>query len=314
MEMPSGPDFVCIGPRKCATTWLADQLKLHRDLWLPPLQELGYLRSGFGKLRGSPHIEMHWDWWNLVKRVVRNKGLTARRDRHFFEVAQALAERPGPEIDLEGYRALFAAAEGRLTGDISPSYASMDVDRIREVAPVLGGARIFMIARDPLARFWSELSMHYRYRTFGELDYGSLETVQGFFDNPARRRQHFPTEILDRWEAALGKGSMKIFYFDDIAQAPEKTLRAIVDYIGGDYGKRVPLVRPSYNRKQSCAKVTVSDEAREWARQAFQPELLACAERFGRYGEAWLKAHRRPARDRVLGLSLSGKELAQPID
>lgn len=306
-----GPDFVCIGPRKCATTWVADQLKLHRDIWLPPVQELSYLRSGLGKFRGSPHLELRWDWWNLVKRVVRNKGLGARRDRRFFEIARAMAEKPESEIDLDGYRALFDAAEGKLTGDISPAYASLDEDRIRRVAPALEGVRVFMIARDPLARFWSELSMHHRYRSFGERDYGSLETAQYFFHQRSRRMQHFPVEILDRWQAGLGKGRITVFYFDDIARQPEATLKQIVAFIGGDYRNRIPIVRAGYNRKQGNEKVEVSAEAREWARHAFQPALEACAERFGRYGEAWLNAHRQPLPGPA---GETGKVLAQPID
>ena len=306
-----GPHFVCIGPRKCATTWLADQLKLHRDIWLPPVQELSYLRSGLSKFHGSPHLELRWDWWNLVKRTVRNKGLGAGRDRRFFEIARVLAEKPESEIDLEGYRALFDAAEGKLTGDISPAYASLDEDRIRHVAPVLEKVRVFMIARDPVARFWSELSMHHRYRSFGDRDYGSLETAQYFFHQRSRRMQHFPVEILDRWETGLGAGRIKVFYFDDISRQPEATLKEIVAFIGGDYRKRIPVVRAGYNRKQGNEKVAVCPEAREWARQAFQPALEACAERFGRYGEAWLNAHRQPLRGAA---GETGKVLAHPTD
>jgi hypothetical protein len=289
-----GPHFVCIGPRKCATTWLADQLKLHRDVWMPPLQELGYLRDGFSRFRGNPNIELRWDWWNVVKRIIRNKGLTARRDRRFFEAAKVLAEKPDTEFDAEGYLALFAAAEGRVTGDISPAYASMEVDRIKQVAPVLDRVRIFMIARDPVDRFWSELSMHYRYRSFGDVDYGSLETAQFFFHQESRRMQHFPTEILDRWQAGLGEDQVKVFYFDDISQRPEPTLREIVAYVGADYRRRIPAIPAGYNRKRGNEKVAISAEAREWARQAFQPALEACAARFGRLGEAWLDAHREP--------------------
>ena len=106
--------------------------------------------------------------------------------------------------------------------------------------------------------------------------------------------QHFPTEILDRWQAGLGEDRVKVFYFDDISQRPEPTLRNIVAYIGADYRRRIPAIPAGYNRKRGNEKVRFSAEAREWARQAFQPELEACAARFGPLGEAWLSAHRQP--------------------
>jgi Sulfotransferase family len=288
-----GPHFFCIGPAKSATTWIADHLKLHTDVWLPPVQEVSYLNAGFGHLRGTEHLAVQWDWWSVVKRVVRNKSLSARRDREFYEVARRLAELPASEMDLDLYRELFAPAGGKITGDISPAYASFSVEEIERVRPVLDGARIFLVARDPVQRFWSRLSMHYRYRTFGDVDYGSVEVARQLFHDPGRSRQHFLSEVVGRWRAGIGEDRLKIFYFDDIVARPVEAFRAIVDYIGADYRKRIPLVSPGFNRQGRTEKAGFSPEAREWVRLAFQPELRACAELFGPYGRKWLDRHSR---------------------
>jgi len=290
-----GPHFFCIGPAKSATTWIADHLKLHRDVWLPPIQEVSYLAGEFHIYRDSEHLELRWDWWNLAKRVVRNKSLSTRRDRLFYAVARELAAMPPGTVDLDGYRRLFAPADGRLTGDISPVYARLDAERIRHAAPVLDGRPIFAIARDPVERFWSAMSMYYRYRTFGEVDYGSLETAQRLFHDPVRSPQHFLTAILDRWQGVLGEGRVKLFFFDDIAERPEATFRDIVAFIGGDYGQRLPFVRPGYNRQGGTDKAAIAPAARAWVREAFRPELEAGAARFGRHGRRWLERHGSPA-------------------
>lgn len=288
----SRPDFFCIGPAKCATTWIADHLKLHSDIWLPPIQEISYLSSGFEEFRGTAHLQYRWDWWSVLKRVVRNKSLLGWRDHEFYEAARALAATPDAVFDLEGYLRLFRPARGKLTGDISPSYAAMTEDQIERAIPILEGRRIFMIARDPVNRFWSHLSMLYRARSYGEVDYGSLEIAQRFFHDPLRRDHHFPTHILDVWEGQLGQGKIQVFFFDDIAERPEQALRQIVGFIGGDYRKRIPLVNASRNRNRGEDRAAVSPEAREWTRLAFHQELLRCAERFGDYGEAWLERNR----------------------
>lgn len=285
-----GPHFFCIGPAKCATTWIADHLKLHSDIWLPPIQEISYLSSGFEEYRGTIHLEYRWDWWSVAKRIVRNKSLLGSRDRQFYEAARALAAKPDTVFDLQAYIRLFGPARTKLTGDISPSYAAMTREQIQRALPVLVGRPIFMIARNPVDRFWSHLSMLYRARSYGDVDYGSLETAQRFFQDPLRSAHHFPTRILDLWERALGRDSVRVIFFDDIAERPAQALREIVGFIGADYRKRIPLVSASRNRNRGEVRADISAEARDWARQAFDEELLRCAARFGAHARTWLKS------------------------
>lgn len=229
----------------------------------------------------------------MAKRVVRNKGLSAKSDRQFLETARLLAVEPDPKgLNLEGYRQLFAPAGQRTTGDISPVYASFSIENIREVRSVLEPATVFTVVRDPVDRFWSHLSMLCRYQTYGGVDYASREIAKRLFVDPVRSPQHFPTEIIDRWSDGLGPGRLKLFFFDDIVDDPEGTFREIVQLIGGDYRKRLPGPKPSYNRQGGTEKVEFSSEAKEWIRLSFQPELERCADLLGKVGESWLKRHR----------------------
>jgi hypothetical protein len=286
-----GPHFICIGPGGSATTWLADHLKLQRDVWMPPAQEASYLKNLLHPGTHGLDLELRWDWWSIVKRVVRNRSLMPTRDREYYRVALELSAKFSNQPDLDGYRRLFAAAEGKLTGDIAPIYAGLSTEEIRYCLPVLETARIFMIARDPIARFWSAVSRHATYRTFGEVDYGSVETAQRLFRDAERQRQHYPTEILDRWEEVLGEGRIKVFYFDDVVDHPGDTFRSILDYIGSDWRYHLPLIPIGYNRKARYPRVSPSPEAREWVRLEFQDELRRCAARFGAHGERWLEKH-----------------------
>ncbi len=284
-----GPDFICIGPKKTATTWLADHLKFHRDIWLPPIQELNYLNGTFSEHRDRPQLRLRWDRWSIFKRIVRNKSFSADADRAFLRMAEPLAH--ADAFDLGGYRSLFTPGRQRITGDISPMYASLEGADFDRAMPVLDQARIFLLARDPVQRFWSELSMHARKRTFGDVDYASIETAHAFFNDPERRKQHLLSDIVERWRSALGGDRLRIFFFDDIAAQPEQSLRAIVDYIGADYRKRLALVSPARNRKAGGVRLVPDDDAREWVRQAFEEELRACEALFGDVGARWRRRH-----------------------
>jgi hypothetical protein len=286
-----GPNFICIGPKRSATTWLADQLKFHRDIWLTPIQELNYLDGNFAQHRGKPYLRMRWTGWEIAKRVIRNKGPGVLADRAFLQVARRLTL--ADEVDLDGYRALFAPASRRITGDISPMYASMTVAQIEQALPVLAASQVFLLARDPVQRFWSELSMHARKRSFGEVDYGSLAFARGFFDDPERQRQHLLSGIVERWRAGIGAERLRIVFFDDVVAEPVQTLRGIVEAIGADWRKRLPGISPARNRKRGRAAVAPAPGVRGEVASWFGDELDRCADLFGPKGAAWQTRHRR---------------------
>jgi hypothetical protein len=279
------PSFVCIGPKRSATTWLADQLKFHRDIWLTPIQELNYLSGGFADHAAKPYMHLRWSGWEVAKRVVRNKGPGITADAAFLRTARRLAAEPA--LDLDGYRQLFASARSRISGDISPMYASMSVAEIRDALPAIGAAKTILLARDPVQRFWSELAMHARKRSFGDVDYTSVDFARAFFQDPVRQRQHFLSDIAARWKEGLGPQPLAILYFDDIVADAPATLRRIVALIGADWRKRLPGIAPALNRKQRAARFVPQDAAVQAAQHWFAPEMARCAETFGAHGQAW---------------------------
>jgi hypothetical protein len=286
----SRPRFICIGPKRSATTWLADQLKFHRDIWLPPIQELSYLSGGFPAHRGKPYLAMRWTGWEIAKRVIRNKGPGVAADRAFLRTAKRLAAQDG--FDPAGYRELFAPAGRRISGDISPMYASMSPAEIARASPVLAEARVFLLARDPVQRFWSELSMHARKRTFGPVDYGSVAVARAFFDDPERQKQHLLSDIVARWRDGIGD-RLGILFFDDIVTDPEGSLRRIVRDIGADWSKRLPAIAPARNRKRGSTLLTPAPAVRSEVRGWFEEELDRCAGLFPAHGTVWRERHAR---------------------
>jgi hypothetical protein len=289
-----GPHFICIGPQNSATTWIADQLKFQWDFWMPPIQEASYLKALFRPGMLDVDLDLHWDWWSIIKRVVRNRSLLPGRDAEYFRVARELSTGRGDLPDLADYQELFAPARGQLTGDVAPIYASFSIGEIRDRLPMLQGRRIFMMARDPVQRFWSAMSRYRNSKAFGDVDYGSPEIARLLFNDPQRSRQNFPTQVLERWEGVLGKGQIRVFFFDDVAEHPRQVFRQILEFIGGDIRHRLPLVPLTYNRKSGAPKVQIAPEARAWVRAAFTDELARCAERFGTYGRRWQKRHTQP--------------------
>jgi hypothetical protein len=174
-------------------------------------------------------------------------------------------------------------------------YASMTAAEIARALPVLSQARVMLLARDPVQRFWSELSMHARKRTFGDVDYATLSVARAFFDDPGRQRQHLLSGIVERWRRGIGADRLRILFFDDIVADPEGSLRRIIDDIGGDWGKRLPGLAPGWNRKHGRAVLAPTPEVRVSVTGWFADELDRCADLFGGRGAAWRDRHLRAA-------------------
>jgi hypothetical protein len=137
------PDFLCIGLHKAGTTWLYQQLDSHPDFWMPPIKELHY--------------------FDQLSRVQRKSPPRCRddRDRRFLESLTSLTAEP--RMDFENYAQLFAPKGSLLSGDISPNYSTLGSGVIRQVVEYFPNLKVIFLARDPVERLWSHLSMEVHY-------------------------------------------------------------------------------------------------------------------------------------------------------
>lgn len=114
---PSDIRFLIVGAEKSGTTWLADMLRQHPQVFIPSQKELHYFNR---QLDESPDLENY----NFIKPL---------------------------DWYLDFYR---SAPPGRTMGEACPAYLwdESAAERIRDFNP---NVRIVMILRDPLERFIS---------------------------------------------------------------------------------------------------------------------------------------------------------------
>ena len=151
------PDFLCIGVHKGGTTWLYRQLDSHPDFWMPPLKELHYL--------------------DQLSRVQRSSSPRCRddRDRRFLENINSL--RAKPHLDFEHYAQLFEPKGTLLSGDISPNYSTLNNEVIRRVVRYFPNLKVICLARDPVERLWSHLSMEVHYHQIEAFDVTDIDEI-----------------------------------------------------------------------------------------------------------------------------------------
>ena len=250
-----GPDFFCIGAQKGGTRWFYDQVQLHPDFWMPPVKELHYLDRN----KPSPRAT------KLAKQAAADLPLLnrRRRRRYFRQLDQrdidfldAYARLPWSQVDLDAYAALFNDKRNRIAGDVTPDYSILRPDVIDRVMRRFPEAKVIFIARDPVERVWSHLTMHMR-----KGDISRDLTAQAMIRLVGKRfvaRRTYQTEIVARWRRYVPEDRFGLFLFDDLVSDAEGLRARILSFLGADPRKPSGGAPAGYNRKRDPGKVPLS--------------------------------------------------------
>jgi hypothetical protein len=181
-----GPDFQGIGARKAGTTWLDAMLRLHPDVWLPPVKELH-----------------QFDGSTMYRRVVRNRS-----------PQKAISALLNGDPKAASWYLRFLAPFGRsdslfpetgpfkIRGEITPAYQTLSTERVSDVAQLRPGIKLLFIMRNPVDRVLSALSMMYTKSDRFDPGTFSSQDIHAFASRPevANRTQYIQT-IETRSEA-----------------------------------------------------------------------------------------------------------------
>jgi sulfotransferase family protein len=281
------PDFLCVGAQKAGTSWLYRQCEPHGDFWMPPLKELHY--------------------FNKLTKAKRENSPRCRdeRDACFLDSVSRLSTRP--YIDMENYARLFAYKGSRLSGDITPTYSMLNDEIIERIVSHFPNLKVIFLARDPVQRAWSQLSMGVSLGRISRFDATDVDAVIRGLLHPHVLSLSYPSKIVARWRRHVPPDLFRLYFFDDLERSPAELRRVIFHFLGADPDKPSGRIRPDDNRDAGRQKLRLTDRVRSRLAHFFKDELLACARELGGPASQW------PAR---YGFSLLWLfiELADDID
>jgi hypothetical protein len=269
-----GPDFCCIGAQKAGTGWLYEQLRSHPDFWMPPVKELHY----FDRALRSPRKRED-------RVAVARKNTDDPRDILFLDEMEKLFA--DPEIQLGGYARLFAPKRTLVSGDITPGYSALPVEIIERITAYFPNLKVIFLARDPVERAWSHLSMWIRHGRIEAFDPGDVEEVTRQLQRPEVLVRSYPSQIVARWRQFVPAPQFRVYFFDDLKRAPAQLRSSIISFLGGDAKKASGTLPVDHNTKAKLEKLKLTDEVRRHLAQFFEPELRACAAELGGAAREW---------------------------
>jgi len=272
-----GPDFFCVGAQKGGTGWLYEQLRSHPDFWMPPVKELHY----FDRLWRSPQAARKpGGRINLARRRARDE-----RDLRFLEVMETLAQ--NPDIDLDRYADLFSSKGPLLSGDITPGYSTLESEMIEQIIRRFPEAKITFLARDPVERAWSHLSMWVRQEAIAPFHSDDLDRITQHLRRPEVERRSYPSKIVGSWRQHVRPELFRVYFFDDLKRDSAELRGSIVEFLGGDAGKRSGELAVDHNTKGKREKLDLTESVRSHLARFFERELKACADELGGPARDW---------------------------
>jgi Sulfotransferase family len=261
------PDFLCVGAQKGGTSWLYRQLEPHPDFWMPPLKELQYLNS-----------------LNRTKRFHPPR-CRDERDAAFLESIRSLSSLS--YIDLENYGRLFEHKGSLLSGDISPAYSTLNDEVIQRVINSFPNLKVIFLARDPVERAWSQLSMGIRLGMISPFDATDADEVVRNLLNPGVLLRSYPSKIVARWKRYVRPELFRIYFFDDLEKNPAELRCSILLFLGADPNKPSGRLKADDNQDVKRDKLRLTEKVRSRIAQFFEEELKACAAELGGPAKQW---------------------------
>ena len=259
-RMMRGPDFLVIGAQRAGTTWLHRVLQQHPNLWLPPVKELHY----FDKLDTKRTILDAKE-----RRRVGFRGLITI-DPWFFRYW--LMRRSDA-----WYKALFRQAQrkGRLTGEITPAYATVDEDVLRRIRRTNNDIKLVFIMRDPVERAWSAVN--------NAVKKGSIKgspTVDTMIErarSPGTASRSAYAQTIKRVEAVFPHSQIRYCFFEDLSSRPTRLIADLFSFLGVQPEKSVQL--PSAVNVAAGSKPIPLEFSRTMARD-YLPSVRELCQRF----------------------------------
>lgn len=270
------PHFLCIGAHKSGTTWLYENLKRHPAVWLPPIKELHF----FDGMPGLPRLAQRLN--DAIKEVVATGRVPdpAKLD----QMRRLVLDQPK---DFAWYRSLFQPAGERLTGDITPAYATLSasvVGRIRELLPDSG---VIFIMRNPIERAWSHFRSNVEKTKF-DIGNAGLEAIRNHIDSPSSQIRTAYTRTIETWEQSFPRDRILYLFYDDLLVDRDSFLGAVCGFLGIPFDARYFAdTRDSVVNRSMVLEI--DPNVRAYLARKYHDEIAALQRRFGGHTDRWLE-------------------------
>lgn len=224
-----GPDALCIGAQKAATTWLYRNMAFHPLVWLPPIKELNFFTS----LHLQNHLSDDRDHRRNQITASRNWWQHATgRDQERRQQVACLDHLATEQLTTEWYTRIFDSRGPDQIGiDISPEYSLLPREGIRHALAINPALKAIAILRDPVERGLSHAVMLAGHDADAAVVWRILRSeallvLMKYSDYP---------RWLGRWRGLLPPGNLLVATMRQVRGEPHAVLERVCRFLGLPY-------------------------------------------------------------------------------
>lgn len=172
-------------------------------------------------------------WLYEMLRQHPGLGFPAGKEVHFWDGKR--------QLGLEWYRAQFSAEDALRSGEITPAYAILPLEVIREIHRFEPALRLFYLIRNPIERAWSSALMALG-RAEMQVEEASDQWFIDHFCSAGSLKRGDYEQCLRNWRLVFGVEQLLVLSYDMIQQDPLALLRMCCTHLQVDAGwfQRVP--------------------------------------------------------------------------
>ena len=277
------PSFIGIGAQRAGTGWLYRNLMKRPDIWLTPVKELHY----FDTLDQSESLSYRLrkaSWRRqCTTRILRDcfprsRG-TIRWDLRYFFWRRS----------DDWYASLFLPTEDQIAGEITPSYSTLDNDKVAHIRKIMPEIKIIFVMRNPIHRAWSHAINRLVRRD--KLNFTDIKQEQliRLIDSDGSRILSDYMRAARIWESHFPTSQIFYGFYDDLVNNPAGLLTDLCTFLCVDPQK---LMLEGSLRKQvkpqMGTRYPMPFEVKFHAAKKYHADLVELNGRFGSHAEHWL--------------------------
>lgn len=226
----------CVGAQKAGTSWLAEQLRFHPDVAMPPIKEIRYFDSLY--LHSFEKVQEK----KIAALTSKLKSIRAEPTGISFDKIEklrwfanySLVSKEGFNDDW--YVSLFSSLDrSKLICDVSPDYSLLLEDGVRHMRRCIPNAKILFIMRNPIDRIWSGTVYALRNAINKDVASVSRERIRKAAFSTLQLRFSNYRRTITVYESIFGKENVHFLFYDDLRRDPLSFLSKFCDSMSLDF-------------------------------------------------------------------------------
>jgi hypothetical protein len=161
--------LICIGAQKAGTTWLADYLRLHPQVHMPPIKEVHYFDARFQPAWCARYEEEMLAAFHREAAALTMESCgdpLVQQKLHVMLLRFRMVSNPNEYLRFMSW----GAQERPVLFEATPDYSMMAQDGFLAMRDIHPDVRLVFLLRNPAERFWSSLKFNRTHNPSFDID------------------------------------------------------------------------------------------------------------------------------------------------